>query len=48
MKTYEGLDSQGSVVYFEVANTIFSRRAAYKIVSRVPGVLLKTNPEVMR
>ena len=47
MKTYEGLDAQGSVVYFEVSNALFSRRAACKLVSRVPGVLLKTKPKLL-
>ena len=46
MKTYEGLDAQGRVVYFEVPNAMFSRRAACKLVSRVPGVLLKTKPNL--
>ena len=46
MKTYEGVDAQGSVVYFEVSNALFSRRAACKLVSRVPGVLLKTKPNL--
>jgi hypothetical protein len=46
MKTYEGLDAQGRVVYFEVSNAMLSRRAACKLVSRVPGVLLTTQPDL--
>ena len=44
MKTYEGLDAQGRVIYFEVPNTMLSRRAACKLVSRIPGVSLTTQP----
>ena len=46
MKTYEGLDAQGRVVYFEVPNAMLSRRAACKVMSRVPGVLLTTQPDL--
>ena len=46
MKTYEGLDAQGRVVYFEVPNAVLSRRAACKLVSRVPGVSLTTRPSL--
>ena len=42
MKTYERLDAQGRVIYFEVPNAMLSRRAACKLVSRVPGVSLTT------
>ncbi len=38
MKTYEGRDEKGRVIYFEVPNALLSRRAACKLVSRVPGV----------
>ena len=44
MRTYEGLNTQGRVVYFEVPNVVLSRRAACKLVSRVPGVSLTTWP----
>jgi hypothetical protein len=46
MKTYEGLDAQGHAAYFEVPNAMLSRRAACKIVSRVPGVSVTTWPNV--
>lgn len=46
MKTYEGLDTEGRVVYFEVPNAMLSRRAACRLVSRVPGVSLTTRPKL--
>jgi hypothetical protein len=44
MKIYEGLDAQGNLVYFEVPNALFTRRAACKLVSRVPGVSVTSSP----
>jgi hypothetical protein len=44
MKTYERLDTQGRVVYFEVPNAMLSRWAACRLVSSVPGVSLTTSP----
>ena len=46
MKIYEGLDAEGRLVYFEVPNALFTRRAAYKLVSRVPGVSVNSSPGV--
>jgi hypothetical protein len=44
MKIYEGLDAQRRLVYFEVPTAMLSRRAASKVVSRVPGVSLESRP----
>lgn len=44
MKVYEGLDAEGRLVYFEVPNMLFTRRAAYKLVSSVPGVSVTSSP----
>ncbi len=47
MKTYEGRDKEGRIVYFEVPNVLLSRRAACKLVSRVPGVLITSESSSM-
>ena len=47
MKIYEGLDAAKHLVYFEVSNAMFSRHAACKLVSRVPGVSLTSQPALL-
>lgn len=44
MRIYEGLDAQKRLIYFEVPNGFLSRRAASKLVSRVPGVAVRYWP----
>jgi hypothetical protein len=46
MKIYKGLNMQGSLVYFEVSNVLLSRRAASKLVSRIPGVSVTSWPKL--
>jgi hypothetical protein len=41
MKIYEGHDEEGKLVYFEVPNSLLSRRMAIKIVKNTPGVEIK-------
>lgn len=40
MKTYDGRNEKGELVYFEVQNHFLSRIAACKLVAGVPGVRL--------
>jgi hypothetical protein len=47
MKIYEGLDKQGSLVYFQVSNILLSRRAAYKLVAQIPGVSVTSWPKFL-
>jgi hypothetical protein len=47
MKVYEGLDAEKRLVYFEVPNAFFSRRAASKLVSRIPGVSVLSMPSFL-
>ena len=46
MKIFEGRDDQGSLIYFEIANTLLSRRAASLLVSRLPGVVTLRKPSM--
>jgi hypothetical protein len=36
MKIYEGHNKEGELVYFEVPNTLLSRRTAIKIIKSIP------------
>ncbi|WP_266184235.1 hypothetical protein [Dyella humicola] len=44
MKVYEGLNSEGELVYFEVPNVFLSRHAACKVVSHLPGASILSRP----
>ncbi len=38
MKIYDGHNESGELVYFEVANSFLSRKAAIKIIKEIPKV----------
>jgi hypothetical protein len=44
MKIHEGRDAEGRLIYFEVPNVLLSRRAASRLVARVPGVSILSWP----
>jgi hypothetical protein len=44
MKILGTLGSSGRLLYFEVSNALLSRRAAWRIVSRLPGVMISSSP----
>ncbi len=43
MKIFEGHDTDGQLVYFEVPNTLLSRKAAVKIIKEIPNVEILKN-----
>jgi hypothetical protein len=44
VKVYDGLNAEGKLVYFQVSNALLSRRAACRVVSRLPGVSILSRP----